>query len=175
MQQKNHKSDTGLNITYRADFHTDGADGSSFVNNEHSISIAGGFGKIVLGIDDDAGDATQDVDQENMGMKIVSGDISVIVSQGGTESNDEDIKNAGASISYKMPNGMTVGAYTFKSEDDLDAGEEYSRSGAEIQYTIASGLTAVINVDDYDYKNGTSDAANADSGTSSKLTIKAAF
>ena len=58
---------------------------------------------------------------------------------------------------------------------DLDAGEEYSRSGAEIQYTIASGLTAVINVDDYDYKNGASDAANADSGTSSKLTIKAAF
>ena len=260
------KTDTGLNITYRVDFDTDGADSSNFVNDEHSISIAGGFGKIVLGMDDDAGDAynidesdliaedaapaaisatigtsssissddankvayhlpamggltagishtdrgaaggtdstsygakyamtaggasitlgyaivadenaTQDVDQENMGMKIVSGDISVIVSQGGTESNDEDIKNAGASISYKMPNGMTVGAYTFKSEDDLDAGEEYSRSGAEIQYTIASGLTAVINVDDYDYKNGTSDATNADSGTSSKLTIKAAF
>ena len=119
--------------------------------------------------------STQDVDQENMGMKIVSGDISVIVSQGGTESNDEDIKNAGASISYKMPNGMTVGAYTFKSEDDLDAGEEYSRSGAEIQYTIASGLTAVINVDDYDYKKGAGDATNNDSGTSSKLTIKAAF
>ena len=260
------KTDTGLNITYRVDFDTDGADNSNFVNDEHSISIAGGFGKIVLGMDDDAGDAynidesdliaedsapaavsatigtsssissddankvayhlpamggltagishtdrgaaggtdstsygakyamnaggasitlgyaivndenaTQDVDQENMGMKIVSGDISVIVSQGGTESNDEDIKNAGASISYKMPNGMTVGAYTFKSEDDLDAGEEYSRSGAEIQYTIASGLTAVINVDDYDYKKGTSDATNNDSGTSSKLTLKAAF
>ena len=260
------KTDTGLNITYRVDFDTDGADGSSFVNDEHSISIAGGFGKIVLGMDDDAGDAynidesdliaedsapaaisatigtsssiasddankiayhlpamggltagishtdrgaaggtdstsygakyamsaggasitlgyavvadenaTQDVDQENMGMKIVSGDISVIVSQGGTESNDEDIKNAGAAISYKMPNGMTVGAYTFKSEDDLDAGEEYSRSGAEVQYTIASGLTAVINVDDYDYKKGAGDAANNDSGTSSKLTIKAAF
>ena len=260
------KTDSGLDITYRVDFDTDGADGSSFVNDEHSISIGGGFGKIVLGMDDDAGDAynidesdliaedsapaaisatigtsssissddankvayhlpamggltagishtdrgaaggtdstsygakyamtaggasitlgyavvadenaTQDVDQENMGMKIVSGDISVIISQGGTESNDEDIKNAGASISYKMPNGMTVGAYTFKSEDDLDAGEEYSRSGAEIQYTIASGLTAVINVDDYDYKAGTSDATNNDSGTSSKLTLKASF
>jgi hypothetical protein len=79
-----------------------------------------------------------------------------------------------------MPNGMTVGAYTFKSEDDLDAGEEYTRSGVELQYTIASGLTAVINVDDYEYKEGTSDGTNAtlhvdDSGTSSKLTIKAAF
>jgi hypothetical protein len=262
----NNKTDSGLDITYMVDFDTDAGDGSALGTDENSITIAGGFGKVVLGMDDDAGDAynidesdliaeddapaaasatigtsssissddamkvayhlpamggltagishtdrgaaggtdstsygakyamsaagasitlgyavvndenaTQDVDQENMGMKIVSGDISVIISQGGTESNDEDIKNAGASISYKMPNGMTVGAYTFKSEDDLDAGEEYSRSGAEIQYTIASGLTAVINVDDYDYKNGTSDAANADSGTSSKFTLKASF
>ena len=123
--------------------------------------------------------STQDVDQENMGMKIVSGDISLIISQGGSESNDEDIENQGASISYKMPNGMTVGAYTFKSEDDLDAGEEYSRNGVELQYTIASGLTAVINVDDYDYKvtaaNHESAGAAADSGTITQLTLKASF
>ena len=260
------KTDSGLDITYMVDFDTDAGDGSALGTDENSITIAGGFGKVVLGMDDDAGDAynidesdliaeddapaaasatigtsssissddamkvayhlpamggltagishtdrgaaggtdttsygakyameaagasitlgyavvndenaTQDVDMENMGMKIVSGDISMIISQGGSESNDEDIHNVGASISYKMPNGMTVGAYTFKSEDDLDAGEEYSRSGAEVQYTIASGLTAVINVDDYDYKNGSSDAAAADSGTNTKLTIKAAF
>ena len=52
---------------------------------------------------------------------------------------------------------MKVGAYTFKSEDDLDAGEEYSRNGMEVQYSIASGLTAYVNIDDYDYKEGTSD------------------
>jgi hypothetical protein len=124
--------------------------------------------------------ATQDIDSENMGVKIVSGDISVILSQGGREADDEDVENAGASISYNMPNGMKIGAYTFKSEDDLDAGEEYSRSGVELQYTIASGLTAYINVDDYDYKEGTDpDGASAahvdDSGTNSKLTIKATF
>ena len=119
--------------------------------------------------------ATQDIDSDNMGMKVVSGDISLIVSQGTTESNDEDIQNQGASVSYKMPNGMTIGAYTFKSEDDLDAGEEYTRSGAEVQYTIASGLTAVINVDDYDYKKGAGDATNSDNGTNTKLTIKASF
>ena len=50
---------------------------------------------------------------------------------------------------------MVLGAYTMKSEDDLDAGEEYSSAGVEVQYTIAAGLTAVINVDDYDYKIGT--------------------
>ena len=70
---------------------------------------------------------------------------------------------------------MTVGAYTFKSEDDLDAGEEYTRAGAEVQYTIASGLTAYINVDDYDYKAGTSETTQSDSGTNTKLTIKASF
>jgi len=263
------KTDSGLDITYMVDFDTDAGDGSALGVDENSITIAGGFGKIVLGMDDDAADAynldesdliaeddapsvtsatigtsssigsddamkvayhlpamggltagishtdrtraggtdttsygarysmeaagasitlgyaavqdensTQDVDQENMGMKVVSGDISLIISQGGSESNDEDIENQGASISYKMPNGMTVGAYTFKSEDDLDAGEEYSRSGVELQYTIASGLTAVINVDDYDYKEGGSDTSTThvdDSGTQTKLTIKASF
>ena len=208
------KTDSGLDLTYRVDFDTDPGDGGAAVIDENSLSIAGGFGKIVLGEDDDAADSynidemdliaeepspslhasasigssssissddadkvafhlpamggltagishtdrsaaggtdttsygakytmdaagasitlgyavvedensTQDVDLENMGMKIVSGDISLIVSQGGSESSDEDIENQGASISYKMPNGMTIGAFTFKSEDDLDAG-----------------------------------------------------
>ena len=163
--------------------HTDrgaagGTDSTSY-GARYSMDAAGA--SITLGyaaVQDE--NATQDVDLENMGMKIVSGDISLIISQGGSESNDEDVENQGASISYKMPNGMTVGAYTFKSEDDLDAGEEYSRNGVELQYTIASGLTAVINVDDYDYKEGTDpDGASAahvdDSGTQTKLTIKAAF
>jgi len=141
---------------------------------KYAMSAAGAA--ITLGYSTATTDnATQDLDSTSMGMKIVSGDISLIVSQGNTESNDEDIENQGASISYKMPNGMTIGAYTFKSEDDLDAGEEYSRSGAEVQYTIASGLTAVINVDDYDYKKGGGDAAVDDSGTNTRLTIKASF
>jgi hypothetical protein len=122
---------------------------------------------------------TQDQDSENMGIKVVSGDVSFIVSQSGYEASDEDRKNAGASVSYALPNGMKIGAYTFKSEDDLDAGEEYSRNGVEVQYTIASGLTAYVNVDDYDYKEGTSDGTGTahinDSGTASKLTIKATF
>jgi hypothetical protein len=123
--------------------------------------------------------ATQDVDMANMGMKIVSGDVSVIISQGEYEASDEDRDSAGASISYAMPNGMKIAAYTFKSEDDLDVGEEFTRAGAELQYTIASGLTAVINVDDYDYKittaNHESSNTSADSGTITQLTIKAAF
>jgi hypothetical protein len=123
--------------------------------------------------------STQDVDHENMGIKVVSGDISLILSQGGYEASDEDRENQGGSISYKMPNGMTVGAFTFKSEDDLDVGEEYTASGAEIQYNIASGLKATISVVDYDYKitagNHESADTTADSGTLTQLTIGASF
>jgi hypothetical protein len=237
------KTDSGLTLAYRYDFGHAIKDEAAQDVDESSLSISGGFGKIVLGQDDDAADAynidemdlpteepgttlasasigtsssvgstdamkvayhlpamggltagisfadsgtntgtdktsmgakysmeaggaaitlgyatqtteatTKDKDETNMGLKIVSGDLSLIVSQGTTEKVDEDIDNQGASISYKMPNGMTIAAYTFKSEDSLDAGEEYSRSGAEVAYTIASGLTAVVNVEDYDYK-----------------------
>jgi len=265
------KTDSGLDVGMRVDFHTDSTtDDGMAANDETSLSIAGGFGKIVLGKDDSAADAysldesdliqedeapsvtsmtigtnseislgdgdlnkiayhlpamggltagvsfydsgttdasssdttaygaqyameaagaaitlayqtsttedpTQDKDSDSMGLKIVAGDISMIISQSTYEASDEDHENQGASISYKMPNGMTIGAYTFKSEDDLDAGEEYTRSGAEVAYTIASGLTAVINVDDYEYKAGTSETSQSDSGTNSSLTIKASF
>ena len=263
------KTDSGLTLSYRYDFTGAIGDGGTQTVDENSLAISGGFGKVVLGQDDDASDSynidemdlpteepgttlasasigtsssvgssdamkvayhlpamggltagvsfadsgtntgtdktamgakysmeaggaaitlgyatqtteatTKDTDETNMGLKVVSGDLSLIVSQGTKEAVDEDIDNQGASISYKMPNGMTVAAYTFKSEDALDAGEELSRSGAEVAYSIASGLTAVVNVEDYDYKVGTghesADTVN-DNGTMTQLTLKASF
>jgi hypothetical protein len=162
--------------------HTDrgaagGTDSTSY-GAKYSMDAAGA--SITLGyaaVQDE--NSTQDIDQENMGMKIVSGDISLIISQGGYEASDEDRENQGASIQYKMPNGMVLSAYTFKSEDDLDVGEEFTRSGAEIKYNIASGLDAFISVDDYDYKittaNHESTNTSADSGTMTQLTIQASF
>jgi outer membrane protein OmpU len=263
------KTDSGLDLTYRYDFGAVASDGAGHTADENSLTIAGGFGKLVLGTDDDASDAygiaemdliaeeptasttdssirrnsdlgstdamkvayhlpaiggltvgasfadsgavgasdatayganyamdaggasitlgyatkttenaTQDQDDTNMGVKVVSGDISLIISQGHYEANDEDIESQGGAISYKMPNGMTVGAFTFKSEDDQDVGEEYTASGAEVQYSIASGLTAVITVVDYDYKVTATNHENtpvADSGTMSQLTLKTSF
>jgi predicted porin len=265
------KTDSGLDLTYRIDVDSDAGDDTAMPIDESSLTISGGFGKLVLGFDDDASDSytldemdliaeepspslhasasigssssissddamkvayhlpamggltagishtdrtaaggtdstsygarytmdaggasitlayssltdensTQDVDHENMGLKVVSGDISVVLSQGGYEADDEDRENQGGSISYKMPNGMTIGAFTFKSEDDLDVGEEYTASGAEIQYNIASGLKATISVVDYDYKlttaNHESADTSADSGTMTQLTIGASF
>ena len=142
-------------------------------------SMEAGGASITLGYATKTTEATtKDTDETNMGLKVVSGDLSLIVSQGTYEAVDEDRDNQGASISYKMPNGMTLAAYTFKSEDALDAGEELSRSGAEVAYTIASGLTAVVNVEDYDYKVGTDHESGdtvTDNGTVTQLTLKAAF
>jgi len=134
-----------------------------------TITIGGATGST------DTASGTPSIDSQNIGVKIVSGPVSVILAQSTYQASDEDQQANGASISYDMGNGMIIGAYTMESDDALDAGEEYSKSGAELQYTIASGLTAVVTVEDYDYKTGTSESATADSGTNSKLTIKASF
>ena len=121
--------------------------------------------------------ATQDTDSQNIGVKVNSGNISFIVAQSSVESVADDYDTVGASVSYKMANGMVLGAYTLKSEDDKDTAEEYTASGVEVQYTIAAGLKAYINVDDYEYTAATTGGQTtvADSGTNSKLTIKATF
>jgi len=123
----------------------------------------------------DTASGTPSIDSQNIGVKIVSGPVSVILAQSTYEASDENQEANGAAISYDMGNGMIIGAYTMESDDSLDAGQEYSKSGVELQYTIASGLTAVVTVDDYEYKVGASSQGTADSGTNSKLTIKASF
>jgi len=125
----------------------------------------------------DTASGSPSIDSQNLGVKIVSGPVSVILAQSTYEASDENQKANGAAISYDMGNGMIIGAYTMESDDSLDAGQEYTKSGVELQYTIASGLTAVVTVDDYEYKLGTDATAGgtADSGTNSKLTIKASF
>ena len=136
-----------------------------------TITIGGATGTT------DTASGTPDIDSQNIGVKIVSGPLSVIFAQSTYEASDEDQEANGASISYNMGNGMTIGAYTMESDDGLDAGQEYTKSGVEVQYAIASGLTAVVTVDDYEYKKGTDGTAagTSDSGTNSKLTIKASF
>jgi len=156
----------------------DGASDSTEYGAQFTTSAAGSTITIggATGTTDTAS-GTPDIDSQNIGVKIVSGPISVIFAQSTYEASDEDQEANGASISYNMGNGMTIGAYTMESDDGLDAGQEYTKSGVEVQYAIASGLTAVVTVDDYEYKKGTDGTATgtSDSGTNSKLTIKASF
>ena len=168
-------------LTVGASFTDSGAVGSTDTTTFgfNYAMDAGGTAVTIGGATATTEATTTDTDAQNLGLKIVSGNLTFIAAQSSLEAVDEDIESTGAGISYKMANGMVLGAYTMKSEDDLDAGEEYTKSGVEVQYTIAAGLTAVINVDDYEYTAATTPnadgTATSDSGTMSKLTLKASF
>ena len=133
-----------------------------------------------------------------MGVKVTTGNITAAVSQSTYESpavaaangvfeqtttvktaavkavDKADEESTGAAISFKVNDGMTVTVHTVETEDSL-TNEEYTNSGIEIAYSVAPGLSAYLNIEDYDYKIGTSAGTTADSGTASKLTIKATF
>lgn len=111
----------------------------------------------------------------NTGIKVVRGNISAIYANTNYTASGEDRASSGVSLSYNMGDGLVIGGYKEKSTDSLDVGEKYSISGLEAQYTIASGLTAVINMDNYDYDAASDNAAGSDDGSMTKLTIKAAF
>jgi hypothetical protein len=142
--------------------------------------------------------STSDTDTQVIGVKVSSGMITAALSQStyeaqaraavaGTAStvtaarvapitamDQADEKSIGAAVSFKVNDGMTITAHTAET-DDGQTTETYSNAGIEVAYTIASGLTAYLNVEDYDYKAGTSTGNTDDSGTASKLTIKATF
>ena len=121
--------------------------------------------------------STPDKDAQNIGVKIASGSATFYLAQSTNESNDEDITAQGFGASYNLGNGITLAGFTMTAEDDLDAGEEYTANSVEATYSIASGLAAVLNVTNYDYKAGTNNdnSEAADDGTITKLVIKASF
>ena len=120
--------------------------------------------------------ATQDIDSSTMGVTVKSGGITFAVAQSQYEAENDDEQGTSAAVKFSVADGMTLAAYTAEVEDDI-SGEEYSNSGAELIYTIASGLKAIVTIEDYDYKTGSGSGAGtvADSGTHSKLTMKATF
>ena len=141
--------------------------------------------------------ATQDTDTSVIGVKVSSGNITAAVSQSTYERaavaatagnnavtkafavqtaaiDQADEESIGAAVSFKVNDATTVTLHTAETDDGIKT-ESYSNSGIEIAYTIASGLTAYINVEDYDYKKGTGSAGADNAGTASKLTIKATF
>jgi predicted porin len=121
--------------------------------------------------------AGTDSDAQNIGVKIASGAATFYMAQSINESSDEDITAQGFGASYNLGNGITLAGFTMTAEDDLDAGEEYTANSVEATYSIASGLAAVLNVTNYDYKAGTNNdnSEAADDGTITKLVIKASF
>jgi hypothetical protein len=140
----------------------------------------------------------QDTDSSVIGVMVSSGNITAAVSQStyeaaarasvaGTAStataarvapitamDQADEESIGAAVSFKVDDSLTLTAHTVETDDGITT-EEYSNSGIEVAYTVASGLTAYLNVEDYDYKAGNSTGNTNNSGTASKLTLKATF
>jgi len=176
-----------------------GAKDSTEVGARYSMDAAGA--NVTIGYASgttEGGTGVADTDSQVVGIKVTSGNITAAVSQSSYESpavtaangvfsqvttvktaavaavDQADEESTGAAISFKVNDGMTVTVHTAETEDSL-TNEEYTNSGIEIAYTVAPGLSAYLNVEDYDYKVGTSAGTTADGGTASKITIKATF
>ena len=157
-----------------------GDDDTTAVGFNYAVDAGGAA--VTLGYSTKSKEVADKVDAEttSMGIKVVHGNISIAAADGSYTADDEDRSTQSAAISYTLANGLTVGYGSVASEDDLDVGEEYTANHYEASYSIASGLTAVLNVSDFDYKVATSTHENGSSavnmdGTTTSLTLKAAF
>jgi len=122
--------------------------------------------------------ATKDTDSTTLGVKVVMGSVGVIINQATVDSATDDETGNSFGIQYALPNGMTLNASTMTAEDDgaTDLGEEYSVNHYELVMPVASGLSVLLNVSDYDYKTGAGNTEKtADSGTYSSVMLKATF
>jgi len=156
-----------------------GDDDVSQIGAKYALEASGAA--ITLGYSSSTTEVASAVDNDrtSMGIKVVMNGVSIMAAQGTYEAADEDRSTQSAAVSYTLANGLTVGFGTAKSEDDLDAGEEYTGNHYEASYVIATGLTAVLNVSDFDYKEGTDNGADTSgvdmNGTTTSLTLKASF
>ena len=187
-------------LTAGASFTNSGAAGSTDTTEFGAkYSMSAGGAAITIGAATATTEAaTQDTDSQVIGIKVSSGNITAAISQStyeaaavafkaGTASSttkarvapvaavdQADEESIGAAVSFKVNDGMTITVHTAETDDAVTT-ESYSNSGIELKYTIASGLTAFLNVEDYDYKAGNSANNTDNAGTASKLTIKASF
>lgn len=115
---------------------------------------------------------------QNIGAKILLGDLTVIGAMSKVEGADEDIDTTGFGASYRLNADVTIAASTMDSEDSLDASgtenESLKQHMAEVSYSIAPGLTGYVNYTDYNYKNG-GEASTDDDGSVLQLKIGAKF
>ena len=169
----------GVSFTDSGTNSTAGAQDSTSFGAQYAMEAAGA--SITLGgatITQEQVSGTVDIESQNIGVKVVTGDITLIAAQATYEATNADEEANGVGVKFKVNDSMSIGAFTVKVEDSTGTtDEEYSNTGAEVTYSIASGLTAYVNIEDYDYKTGSGTGAGttADSGTVSKLTIKATF
>jgi len=170
----------GISYTDNGTNSTTGDQDSVEIGAQYSMSAGGA--SITLGgatRNTEQVSGTVDTESSNIGVSVDAGNITVKLAQSNYEAANTDEESNGVGVKFKVSDNLSISAYTVKVEDSKGktVDEEYTNTGGEVAYTIASGLTAYFNISDYDYKTGTGTGAGttADSGTVSKLTIKATF
>jgi len=142
-----------------------------------AYNMAANGADITVGYASSTAEAATDVDRSSVGVKVAYGDMVIEAGSSTHKAADEDRSAQSAGITYKVSDALSIGFATVNADDDLDAGEDYEANHYEAVYTVASGLTAVVTVSDWDYKMGTdADAATANyNGTTTQIKLKATF
>ena len=141
------KTDSGLSLTGR--WYVDADDGNDAPTGESSLAIAGGFGKIVLGSDDDAADAfgihEQDLIAEEGSVTPAS---ATILTNAGESGNNDTNK-----VTYFTPamGGFKAGFST--TDSGTTATTDRTTVGASYTMPIDGGSLVV------EYNQGTTDGA----------------
>ena len=144
---------------------TDSADGT-----QAGISYtmdAGGMGVTVAYAASSTGEANTDDSQ--IAAKVTAGDATVTVISGETG----EFSNSGVGVTYALNDSLTVQAYTGSTERDTNAAYEVKDTGIGFTYTVTPGMSVSVTSNDWSGKNGT--AADAESGTTTKLALDVTF
>jgi len=135
------KTDSGLTIAMTTEMDAD--DGAAVTNDENSLSIEGGFGKIVLGGNDNAADNyaidVEDVTSENITVGLATGQTSLFLT-------DTDLETTGDAnkITYHIPamGALKAGiSYTDNGTDATTGDQDSLEIGAS--YTIDAGGASI--------------------------------
>jgi len=107
-------------------------------------------------------------DVSSAGVKVVSGDMTVVVAR--NEIDTYEASSVGAS--YKVSDALTVQAYTGTTEKSDLAAYEVKDTGIGLTYTVTTGLTISVTNNDFTGKGGT---AGAEDGTRTVIALDATF
>ena len=144
---------------------TDDADGT-----QAGISYtmdAGGMGVTVAYAASSTGEANTDDSQ--VAAKVTAGDAAITVISG----ESGNYSNSGVGVTYALNDSLTVQAYTGSTELDTNSAYEVKDTGIGFTYTVTPGMSVSVTSNDWSGKNGT--AADAESGTTTKLALDVTF
>ena len=144
---------------------TDSADGT-----QAGISYtmdAGGMGVTVAYAASSTGETNSDDSQ--VAAKVTAGDATITVISGETG----EFSNSGVGVTYALNDALTIQAYTGSTERDTNAAYEVKDTGVGFTYTVTPGMSISVTSNDWSGKNGT--AADAESGTTTKLALDVTF